>query len=70
VLLCIARVLILQAPALAPGRYLGNAAEHEQRHLGTAGADQSLATAPPGGDKLHRLMMQAMLPRTTDDGKG
>jgi len=30
-----------------------------ERRLGTAGASQSFTAAPPGGDELHRMMMQA-----------
>jgi len=64
-------VIRRQAPAGgggAPRRFLGNA----ERHLGTAGASQSFAAAPPGGDKLHRLMTQAhgMIQPKADDRKG
>ena len=61
-----------QAPAVAPGRFHGDDAA-AGRHLATAGADQSYAAAPPGIDKLHRLMIQAsqgLVQPKPDEGKG
>jgi len=66
--------LFCQAPAAAPLHFLVGGGD---RHPGTTAwaGHQSFTSAPPGGDKLQRMMMQAQgmiitQHATADDCKG